>query len=176
MITLIVASTPDGIIGADGKLPWHYKADLQRFKRLTMGGTLIMGRRTWESLPGPLPGRRHIVLTNHPERPSKHPVDSCEYVTAWSDTWVTEIEEPVWICGGADIYEQALALGFVERIDYTMVPRVDVSGAKDVVRLGRRLRVALEYRGAPKINEDDPRLSHFTVDEAALTVVFETDV
>ncbi|MBX3560219.1 MAG: dihydrofolate reductase [Sphingomonas sp.] len=62
-ITLVVARADNGVIGRDGGLPWHLPADLRRFKRLTMGNPMIMGRRTFESLPGLLPGRRHIVLT-----------------------------------------------------------------------------------------------------------------
>ena len=63
MITLIVARADNGIIGNNGALPWHIPADLKRFKALTMGKPMIMGRKTFESLPGLLPGRRHIVLT-----------------------------------------------------------------------------------------------------------------
>jgi dihydrofolate reductase len=63
LITLIVARADNGIIGKDGALPWHIPADLKRFKSLTMGKPMIMGRKTFESLPGILPGRRHIVLT-----------------------------------------------------------------------------------------------------------------
>ena len=62
-ITLVVARAQNGVIGRDGKLPWHLPADLKRFKALTMGSAMIMGRKTFESLPGLLPGRRHIVLT-----------------------------------------------------------------------------------------------------------------
>jgi dihydrofolate reductase len=62
-IMLIVARAQNGVIGRDGKLPWHLPADLKRFKALTMGSAMIMGRKTFESLPGLLPGRRHIVLT-----------------------------------------------------------------------------------------------------------------
>jgi dihydrofolate reductase len=63
LIALIVARASNGVIGRDGKLPWHLPADLKRFKALTMGKPMIMGRKTFESLPGLLPGRRHIVLT-----------------------------------------------------------------------------------------------------------------
>jgi dihydrofolate reductase len=62
-LTLIVARADNGVIGRDGALPWHIPADLKRFKALTMGKPMIMGRKTFESLPGLLPGRRHIVLT-----------------------------------------------------------------------------------------------------------------
>jgi len=63
VITLIVARASNGVIGRDGKLPWHLPADLKHFRALTMGKPMIMGRKTFESLPGLLPGRRHIVLT-----------------------------------------------------------------------------------------------------------------
>jgi len=62
-VTLVIARADNGVIGKDGGLPWHLSDDLRHFKRVTMGSAMIMGRRTFESLPGPLPGRRHIVLT-----------------------------------------------------------------------------------------------------------------
>ena len=63
MITLILARAENGVIGRDGTLPWHLPADLKRFKALTMGKPMVMGRKTFDSFPAPLPGRRHIVLT-----------------------------------------------------------------------------------------------------------------
>ena len=63
MITLVLARAENGVIGRDGRLPWHLPADLKRFKALTVGKPMIMGRKTFESFPAPLPGRRHIVLT-----------------------------------------------------------------------------------------------------------------
>ena len=63
MITLVLARADNGVIGRDGRLPWHLPADLKRFKALTMGKPMVMGRKTFESFPAPLPGRRHIVLT-----------------------------------------------------------------------------------------------------------------
>src|SRR5947199_10721765 len=65
-ITLVIARSRNGVIGRNGKLPWHLPADLKRFKALTMGSAMVMGRRTFDSLPGLLPGRRHIVLTRDP--------------------------------------------------------------------------------------------------------------
>jgi dihydrofolate reductase len=65
-ITLVVARARNGVIGKDGKLPWHLPADLRHFKEVTMGTPMIMGRRTFESLPGLLPGRLHVVLTRDP--------------------------------------------------------------------------------------------------------------
>jgi len=62
-ITLVVARADNGVIGQDGRLPWHLPADLKHFKAVTMGTPMIMGRKTFDSLPGLLPGRRHIVVT-----------------------------------------------------------------------------------------------------------------
>ncbi len=67
MITLVLARAENGVIGRDGGLPWRLPADLRRFKALTMGAPMIMGRKTFESFPNPLPGRRHIVLTRDPD-------------------------------------------------------------------------------------------------------------
>jgi dihydrofolate reductase len=66
-VVFVVARADNGVIGRDGQLPWHIPADLKRFKALTLGAPMIMGRRTFESLPGLLPGRRHIVLTRDPD-------------------------------------------------------------------------------------------------------------
>ena len=65
-IVLVVARAANGVIGRDGKLPWHLPADLKHFKAVTMGTPMIMGRKTFESLPRLLPGRRHIVVTRDP--------------------------------------------------------------------------------------------------------------
>jgi dihydrofolate reductase len=65
-IIAVVARADNGVIGRDGQLPWHIPADLKHFKAVTAGKPMIMGRRTFESLPGLLPGRRHIVLTRDP--------------------------------------------------------------------------------------------------------------
>ena len=66
-VSVIVAISEDGTIGDKGKIPWHIREDLQRFKRLTMGHPIIMGRRTYESIGKPLPGRTNIVLTQNPD-------------------------------------------------------------------------------------------------------------
>jgi dihydrofolate reductase len=66
-ITIVVARALNGAIGRDGVLPWHLPGDLKHFKAVTMGSAMIMGRKTFESLPGLLPGRRHIVITRDPD-------------------------------------------------------------------------------------------------------------
>lgn len=67
IITLVVARAENGVIGRDGGMPWHLSGDLKHFKAVTMGKPMVMGRKTFESLPRVLPGRRHIVLTRDPD-------------------------------------------------------------------------------------------------------------
>ena len=100
-ITIVVARAINGVIGRDNKLPWHIPGDLKRFKELTMGSAMIMGRKTFESLPGILPGRRHIVLTRDPEWSAEgveiaHDVEGA--IEAAGDT-------PISVIGGADIFD-----------------------------------------------------------------------
>jgi len=97
MIMLIVARAQNGIIGRDGKLPWHLPADLKRFKALTMGTAMLMGRRTFESLPGLLPGRRHIVLT----RDKGWASPGAEVVNTPEAAIEAAYGEPISVIGGA---------------------------------------------------------------------------
>ena len=99
-ITLVVARAENGVIGKDGGLPWHISEDLKRFKRLTMGTVMVMGRRTFASLPGLLPGRRHIVLTRDPA----WSVDGAEAARSADEALALAGEEPVSVIGGADIF------------------------------------------------------------------------
>ena len=64
-VKIVAARALNGVIGRENRLPWHLPADLKRFKALTMGSVLVMGRKTFDSLPGLLPGRRHVVLTHN---------------------------------------------------------------------------------------------------------------
>jgi dihydrofolate reductase len=99
-ITFIVARADNGVIGRDGTLPWHLPADLKRFKRLTTGSAMAMGRKTFESLPGLLPGRRHIVLTRTPgwSAAGAEPVHSVEEAIARAGP------DPLAVIGGAEIF------------------------------------------------------------------------
>ena len=102
-VGLIWAQSTSGVIGRDGAIPWHLPEDLARFKTLTMGHTVVMGRRTWDSLPTrfrPLPGRRNIVLT----RNSGFDAPGAEVVGSIDDA----IEDQTWVIGGSEIYHLAL--------------------------------------------------------------------
>lgn len=104
-IIVIVAMTPQGVIGKNNQIPWHLPADLKRFKTITMGHPVVMGRRTFESLPGILPGRRHVVFT----RNKKFSARDCETVSSWKEMEdLLAGSEIVFIIGGADIHELAL--------------------------------------------------------------------
>lgn len=120
-ITLIVARAQNGVIGRDGKLPWHLPADLKRFKALTMGSAMIMGRKTFESLPGLLPGRRHIVLT----RATNWQAEGAEVVHDVEEAMRLAGDEEISVIGGADVF--ALFLPLAGRIELTDV-LADISG------------------------------------------------
>ena len=100
MITLVVARAENGVIGRDGGLPWHISEDLKRFKRLTMGSVLIMGRRTFASLPGLLPGRRHIVLTRDPAWSA----EGVETARSAQEALALAGDAQVSVIGGAEIF------------------------------------------------------------------------
>lgn len=114
-ITIVVARALNGAIGRDGTLPWRIPADLKRFKALTMGSVLVMGRKTFESLPGRLPGRRHVVLT----RDKAWRAPGAEVAHGVEDALRLAGLEPLSVIGGADVF--ALFLPIASRIELTEV-------------------------------------------------------
>ena len=104
-IVIVVARARNGVIGRDNALPWHLPEDLQHFKATTMGGVLIMGRKTFESIGRPLPGRRTLVLTRDPEW--SHPgVERAESLGEALARCADRSE--VFVVGGAEVFRQAL--------------------------------------------------------------------
>jgi dihydrofolate reductase len=100
-VRLVWAQSAGGVLGMDGRLPWHLPEDLRRFRELTLGSTVVMGRRTWESLPErvrPLPGRRNVVLTTDPAWSAEgaEPVGSVAEALA--------VGGDLWVIGGASVY------------------------------------------------------------------------
>jgi len=114
-VTLVVARATNGAIGRNGDLPWRISADLKRFKALTMGSAMIMGRRTFDSLPRLLPGRRHIVLT----RGRNWSAPGAEVAHSVEEALGMAGDEPVSIIGGAEIFE--LFLPHADRLELTEV-------------------------------------------------------
>lgn len=114
-IFLIAAVAENGVIGAGGKLPWHISADLRRFKALTSGLPMVMGRKTFDSLPGLLPGRRHIVLTRDPDWAE----EGAEVARSLDEALHLANAPHVAVIGGAEIY--ALFLPRADRLELTKV-------------------------------------------------------
>jgi dihydrofolate reductase len=114
-ITLVVARAQNGVIGRDGGLPWHLPADLKRFKALTMGSVMVMGRKTFDSLPRLLPGRRHIVLT----RDGGWKAEGADVAHSVEEAIELAKGEPVSVIGGAEVF--ALFLPHADRIELTEV-------------------------------------------------------
>jgi dihydrofolate reductase len=114
-ITVVVARASNGVIGRDGGLPWHISSDLKRFKALTMGTVLVMGRKTFDSLPKLLPGRRHIVIT----RDRAWRAQGVEVAHNAAEALAMAGGEPVSVIGGADIFR--LFAPLAHRIELTEV-------------------------------------------------------
>ena len=106
MLSIIVAIAENNIIGGDNKLLWHIPEDLKRFKAITSGNTIIMGRKTFESLPGVLPNRKHVIIT----RDENYSVDNenVEVIHSLSEVInkYKNSSEPAFIIGGGEIYKQ----------------------------------------------------------------------
>jgi dihydrofolate reductase len=124
-LTVIVAVAENGVIGRENDLPWRLPADLKRFKRLTMGHPIVMGRRTWESIGRPLPGRTSVVLTRRDDFALPEGVlragsldDALEHLAG---------EEEVFVIGGASVYAEALP-----RADRVQLTRVHAEPPGDV--------------------------------------------
>ena len=114
-IVLVVAIARHGVIGKNGAIPWHISDDLKRFKALTMGHRIVMGRKTWDSLPKkPLPGRINMVLTRQKDWQAEGAVPASSLDQAAAGTSGT-----VMVIGGAEIYRRALPLA--SRIELTEV-------------------------------------------------------
>jgi len=117
LVSLLVAVAENNVIGRDGGLPWHLSADLKRFKQLTMGHSMLMGRRTFDSLGRVLPGRTSIVISRQPQL--KLPDGVLLAGSFEAACQITANEEEVFVIGGAELY--AAALPRVDRIHLTRV-------------------------------------------------------
>lgn len=122
IISLIAAMSKNRVIGCNGAIPWDLAADRTRFKQLTMGHTLIMGRRTFESIGKPLPGRTTVVIT----RQTDFTACGCLVAHSLPDA-LTRVgnDSEVFICGGEDVYRQGIAMA--QRIYLTIV-NLEVEG------------------------------------------------
>lgn len=104
MITLIAALDEHGLIGAGGTLPWSIKSEMAHFRQTTAGHTVLMGRRTYDSIGGPLPNRRNIVLTSRPLVAAN--VEVITNIDTFLSSWPQEVE--LFVIGGAKVYQSAM--------------------------------------------------------------------
>ena len=150
MISLIVAASENGVIGRDGDLPWRLSDDLRRFKAVTMGKPIVMGRKTWESIGRPLPGRQNIVVS----RQSGLEIEGADVVASPAAAVdVAAGAAEIMIIGGSEIY--ALFLPLADRVYLTRV-HADVEGDAWFPALGDDWRLASDERhAADDQNEHD---------------------
>ena len=122
LVSLIVAMAKNRVIGKDNEMPWHLPADLGHFKAVTLGKPIIMGRKTYESIGRPLPGRKNIVLS----RDKNYFLEGCETVSSLEEALllVSDVEE-VMIIGGGFLYEQTIS--FADKLYLTFID-LDVDG------------------------------------------------
>lgn len=136
LVALIWAEAADGVIGEAGSIPWSVPEDLAHFRQVTDGSTVVMGRRTWDSLPSrfrPLPGRRNVVVTRQTDW---HADDSVVVVHSLEEALAdggTETSGTTWVIGGDEIYRQALPMA--TRIEITEVD-LQVDGDTRAPELG----------------------------------------
>ena len=114
MVTLIAACAKNRAIGKDNKLLWHLPSDLKRFKRLTTGKTVVMGRKTYESIGKPLPNRKNIILTNNKDLI----IEGCETINSISEL---NLLEDIVIIGGEQIYN--LFIDYADVIELTLIDK-----------------------------------------------------
>ena len=151
-LKIVIARAMNGVIGCDNKLPWHIPEDLKRFKRLTQGTAMIMGRRTFDSLPGLLPGRRHIVLTRNPDWSA----EGAEAVHNPDEAIKALNGEPGSVIGGAEIFD--LFLPLVDQIELTEI------GAKppgDTTIINPRERPEFSERLIEEFKRESPKKPGF---------------
>jgi dihydrofolate reductase len=144
-ISIIVAYAANGVIGKDGKMPWHLSDDLRRFRRLTMGHHIVMGRKTWESIGRLLPGRSHIIVSRSARyrAPGAQVVDTISAAIA-----AAQDDSEIFIIGGGEIY--ALALPVADRILATEIDR-DFEGDTRFPALDHRA-----WRETARESREDP--------------------
>jgi dihydrofolate reductase len=130
-VSLIVAMSRNGVIGDRGRIPWHLPAELQRFKRVTMGHHLVMGRKTWESIGRLLPGRTSVIVSRNPRYavPGAIVADSLQAAIA-----ICLYDDEVFVIGGAELFREALPIAdrlYLTVVDAelpgdTMMPEIDL--------------------------------------------------
>jgi dihydrofolate reductase len=146
-LSIIVAMTEKRVIGLNNSLPWHISADLKRFKQITMGHPIVMGRKTYDSIGRPLPGRTNIIIT----RNWGLKIAGCHVVNSINEAIKNYPCEEIFLIGGSSIYKEALPIS--NRIYMTLI-REDFEGDTWFPEWKRE-----EWAESERINVDDDRES-----------------
>lgn len=151
MITIIAARSRNGVIGVDGQLPWHISEDLRRFKQLTLGGTVIMGRKTYDSIGKALPNRQNIVLTRNGE----FEAIGVEIASTLEDALRISSSTNIFIIGGSEIYAMAIKSGVVERLIVTLVDvYIDTDRHQDIAHFPKIDPIDWRVEYAQRLRDD----------------------
>ncbi len=155
-VTLVAAIARNGVIGADGGIPWHLPDDQRRFKELTVGHVLVMGRVTYESIGRPLPGRTTVVVTRSAGWGAGDDGVLVASSVAEALALAATVDDEVFVVGGTRVYEEALA--FADRLELTWVdaepegdawfPEVDWRAWREVAREEHEGWSAVSYERA----------------------------
>ncbi len=140
MITIIAAIAKNNALGKDNDLIWHLPADLKRFKKVTSGHHILMGRNTFESIGKPLPNRTSVIITRNQD----YFKDGCLIANSIEEALEISKDDDAFIIGGEQIYKQAIEKGLVDKLDITIVhqdfeadvffPKIDMDVWKEVSR------------------------------------------
>lgn len=125
MIKIIAAVSKNGIIGIDNKIPWNYPEDMRHFKLCTSNSTVVMGRKTFESIGKPLPKRRNIVVSS-----KTIDIEGIETVSSLEKALTSTDDSHIWLIGGASIYQEGMS--YADEIHLTLTP--DIILGTDVVK------------------------------------------
>jgi dihydrofolate reductase len=158
-VTLVAAVAANGVIGKDGSLPWHLPDDLRHFKRLTNGHVLVMGRRTFDSIGRPLPGRTTIVVTRQPQWHADGVRTAEDVADALAQA--TQLDAEVFVAGGHEIFREAMPVAdamVLSRVDArpdgdTVFPPVDWAAWDEVSREAMEGFELVTYRRRGKYSE-----------------------
>ncbi|WP_326848242.1 dihydrofolate reductase [Solemya velum gill symbiont] len=152
--------TRNRIIGRNNELPWHLPADLKHFKALTMGKPIIMGRKTWESLPGLLPGRQHIVVTRNPD----YVAEDATIALSLDEAIAAAGDVPeVMIIGGANVYQQAIEIAdtlYITKIDTEVDGETRLCGSRVSMNPILRMRRTRTITALSPIGESSQKVSN----------------
>lgn len=166
LLSMILARSHGGMIGVDGQIPWKLSSDLVRFRRITMGHHVIMGRACYESIGKPLPGRTEIVVTHSTDFGARDGVKVVHSITEALTAAKTAGETEAFIIGGATLYDQTI--GIVGKVYETVVGRSDFNG-NEYTRLSDRTCYYLGKSGAFKTVGTPERAEKGILDEYSST-------